>query len=228
MVMSAYSAVFLLKLLRSPTVSSQLNENVVQEIHTAISQTADAYQDASSLSSEFTLAATHSRFLRSLVSNESVFTIRKNTLKEGRDIPVDPRVQVTKPVTAVQSPVQAYHEHDSVQQAYHLQTSSIDPQDMGYHDSYRNNVMTYSFYGYVPQAPNHVSELDAHYWKNMFIELGFGEGSDASAVGSQPAQPMQHYVDPHQMQPPIHHQQQEHHSYQNHLHQHAQSTNYRH
>lgn len=29
--------------------------------------------------------------------------------------------------------------------------------------------------GYVPSIPHHASELDAHYWKNMFLELGFGD-----------------------------------------------------
>ncbi|PPQ93698.1 hypothetical protein CVT25_001748 [Psilocybe cyanescens] len=29
--------------------------------------------------------------------------------------------------------------------------------------------------GYVPAVPAHASDLDAHYWKNMFIELGFGD-----------------------------------------------------
>ena len=28
--------------------------------------------------------------------------------------------------------------------------------------------------GYTPAVPHSASELDAHYWKNMFMELGFG------------------------------------------------------
>jgi hypothetical protein len=29
-------------------------------------------------------------------------------------------------------------------------------------------------------ASQHGSELDAHYWRNMFLELGFGEGIDSA------------------------------------------------
>jgi hypothetical protein len=36
--------------------------------------------------------------------------------------------------------------------------------------------------GYVPAATHHASELDAHYWKNMFLELGFGENVDPSTI----------------------------------------------
>ena len=28
----------------------------------------------------------------------------------------------------------------------------------------------------------HGSELDAHYWRNMFLELGFGEGIDSTSA----------------------------------------------
>jgi len=31
---------------------------------------------------------------------------------------------------------------------------------------------------YFPPKPHHASELDALYWKNMFLELGFGENVD--------------------------------------------------
>jgi hypothetical protein len=37
------------------------------------------------------------------------------------------------------------------------------------------NQAAYHPEGYVPSIPHHASELDAHYWKNMFLELGFGE-----------------------------------------------------
>jgi len=36
--------------------------------------------------------------------------------------------------------------------------------------------------GYVPVATHHASDLDAHYWKNMFLELGFGENVDPSTM----------------------------------------------
>jgi hypothetical protein len=34
--------------------------------------------------------------------------------------------------------------------------------------------------GYVPSI-HHASEPDAHYWKNMFLELGFGDGDLAQS-----------------------------------------------
>jgi len=65
--------------------------------------------------------------------------------------------------------------------------------------------------GYVP-APQHASEMDAHYWKNMFLELGFGEGVDPSMSHMVPIRPMPPYMDP------SHHQhQQQHHATPQHL-----------
>lgn len=87
--MSAYAAVFLLKvfsfydptgasthssrqLLRSSNTLAQLHEGATEEIHTAISKTADAYHDASTLSSSSSAAAYHARFLKALVANDSL------------------------------------------------------------------------------------------------------------------------------------------------------------
>jgi hypothetical protein len=66
-----------------------------------ISETADAYQDASQLCPPSTSAAYHARFLRSLVSND-VFRARRNDQKERRDagVPIDPRLQSKSPITA--------------------------------------------------------------------------------------------------------------------------------
>ena len=54
--------------------------------------------------------------------------------------------------------------------------------------------------GYVPVATHHASELDAHYWKNMFLELGFGENVDPSTMhgvvpNSNPRTAMPQYVE---------------------------------
>ncbi|KAJ7055176.1 hypothetical protein C8F01DRAFT_1259191 [Mycena amicta] len=49
-VMSAYSAVFLLKLLRSSNTLGKLHEGAAHDIHSLISKTADAYYEASVLS----------------------------------------------------------------------------------------------------------------------------------------------------------------------------------
>lgn len=33
--------------------------------------------------------------------------------------------------------------------------------------------------GFVPAAPHHASAEDAHYWRHMFLELGYGSGDPA-------------------------------------------------
>ena len=65
-----------------------------------ISETADAYQEASQLCPPSTSAAYHARFLRSLVSND-VFRARRNDQKERQDagVPIDPRLQGKSPIT---------------------------------------------------------------------------------------------------------------------------------
>ncbi|KAH9905521.1 uncharacterized protein B0H18DRAFT_964883 [Fomitopsis serialis] len=71
-VMTAYSAVVLLKLLRasiSPSLSD-LRTNAMQEIHNMIGKTAKAYHDAAHLSQQSYSAAYHDRFLRSLIAND--------------------------------------------------------------------------------------------------------------------------------------------------------------
>lgn len=48
--------------------------------------------------------------------------------------------------------------------------------------------MPVNYPGFAPAAPQHASELDAHYWKNMFIELGFGDAMEGHPAAPQPAQ----------------------------------------
>ncbi|KAI0049688.1 hypothetical protein FA95DRAFT_817460 [Auriscalpium vulgare] len=69
-VMTAYSAVFLLKLLRSSKTLAELQDGATAEVHVLISKTADAYEEASHLSSACTGAAYHARFLRALVAQD--------------------------------------------------------------------------------------------------------------------------------------------------------------
>ncbi|KJA27281.1 hypothetical protein HYPSUDRAFT_35120 [Hypholoma sublateritium FD-334 SS-4] len=51
--------------------------------------------------------------------------------------------------------------------------------------------------GYIPPAP-HSSELDQRYWKNMFIELGFGESDAPLALQNVVLAPQ--YMDQQQQQ----------------------------
>ncbi|KAF8061438.1 fungal-specific transcription factor domain-containing protein [Lyophyllum atratum] len=233
MVMSAYSAVFLLKLLRSPTICSQLNESTAHEIHTLISQTADAYRDAAHLSPESTSAAYHARFLRSLVTND-VFKSHRSDQKERREsgLPIDPRLQPPpKSHMSVQSPTQSYphpiqptHEQFQFPASPHLPAHPPPPipQEPEYpvESLPRNSTVAVGGgvnYSYTPHAPPYVSELDAHYWKNMFIELGFGENGEVQP--GHESRGMPHYVESsHQMQTPAHQQHQGHLPYQQHMH----------
>ncbi|KAA1479725.1 hypothetical protein DENSPDRAFT_846342 [Dentipellis sp. KUC8613] len=77
-VATAYSAVFLLKLLRSSNTLAELHEGATNEIHSIISKTADAYEEASSVSPvSSSAAAYHARFLRGLVAQD-IFKARQN------------------------------------------------------------------------------------------------------------------------------------------------------
>jgi len=44
---------------------------------------------------------------------------------------------------------------------------------------------------YVPM-PHHATELDAHYWKNMFIQLGFGESAADLSMANYSTAPLTH------------------------------------
>ncbi|KAG6833203.1 hypothetical protein H0H87_010266 [Tephrocybe sp. NHM501043] len=247
MVMSAYCAVFLLTLLRSSAIHSQLNESTAKEIHDLISATADSYQDASSVSLESTSAAAHARFLRILVTS-NVFKARRSDQKH--DMQIDP--QLESPQQPIHPAPQAYyasvsaanepvfptspnipqHPVHSVQAPQPIQPYSAAPV-MG------NNItmagsMNYSYN--VPQMPQYTSELDAHYWKNMFIELGFGENGDGQAMmplHHDRGLPGHYPTNNHHMHPPQH-PQHPHHLHQHvpyqqqHMHQPAQSNNYGH
>ncbi|GLB35263.1 putative fungal specific transcription factor [Lyophyllum shimeji] len=249
MMMSAFSAVSLLRMLRSPTISSQLHQGTAHEIHTLISQTAQAYDHASGGSSESTSTAYHARFLQSLIRNE-VFASRRNDQKERHDtgVPVDPRLQAPPvPHVSVQSstqiyppPVQQVHEQFQFPASPHL--PAHPPRPISRESEYpagslaRNTPVAVTGteqngYHYAPQAPQYVSELDAHYWKNMFIELGFGENGEGQAMPqtAHESRGMPHYMEPNfQLPPPVQQQQQSHVPFQQHMHHSLQSNNYGH
>ncbi|KNZ81451.1 Protein priB [Termitomyces sp. J132] len=247
MVMSAYCAVFLLKLLRSSAIYSQLNENTAKDIYDLISATAEAYHNASLIAPESS-AATHARFLRSLVSND-VF-VRRNDPKH--EMAIDPQLEPSQ--QSIHPPAQTYYgpvppTNDQVFPAspnMPPHPANAQPPPLPLIQSYSmasamNNSMPMAgvmSYGYnIPQMPQYTSELDAHYWKNMFIELGFGE-SEENQVGMLPPQVQDrtihghgHYAESnHHMhqQHAHHHHSHGHASYQQHMHQPSQSNNYGH
>ncbi|KDN51824.1 hypothetical protein RSAG8_00373, partial [Rhizoctonia solani AG-8 WAC10335] len=98
-VMTAYSAVFLLKLLRRPQnvtdshltpALSDLDEGAsIQKIYDLISNTADAYQEAAIHASSSGSAAYHARFLRSLVAKDMATKARHHASPSYTGDPVN-------------------------------------------------------------------------------------------------------------------------------------------
>ena len=121
-VMTAYSAVFLVKvwiekksivilwfkkaisasqLLQSPNTADEFSSDTMNEIHGLITQTADAYQEASSSSSPVSIStAYHSRFLRHLV-HKDIFKVRKSKRERHVGVPIDPRLQGMKVIMVI-------------------------------------------------------------------------------------------------------------------------------
>lgn len=263
-VMTAYSAVFLLKvwmeklwffcdlmklfqLLRSPNTSDEFNSDTMSEIHALITQTADAYEEAScSPHSPVSIsAAYHSRFLRHLV-HKDIFKSRKSERERHTGVPIDPRLQgilsrsfiyscdlhtsASTTQNAVQSsPPQVYpHQRSRDQPGFHFPASPhlpAHPSDQYQLDSQTRNPIDHGsgqptgavhYSGtYFPSGPHHATELDAHYWKNMFLELGFGENVDPhalpTAVPANISAAMPHYMENSHRQQITHQQQHNHH-----------------
>lgn len=74
--------------------------------------------------------------------------------------------------------------------------------------------------------PHHASELDAHYWKNMFIQLGFGENAEMSMSNFATPQGIPSFVDQvhHAHQHPQHHHHHHHMPTQGPIHYHSLAT----
>jgi len=199
-VMSAYAAVFLLKLLNSSNTSSGLPEGAAHEVHALISKTADAYFDAS-LNSPSTSAVFHARFLRNLVGND-VFKARENGQDRPEHFSIDPRLQPHTP-TSQSSQVQESSPQLYPQPMVHLHehpfrfpaSPHLPPlpdllqSDFPPSVPSREGVLPMNYQFPVnANAPNsHPSELDAHYWRNIFLELGFGGGADLSGGPYHPS-----------------------------------------
>jgi hypothetical protein len=67
-IMSAYAAVFLLKLLRSSPALAELHDGVTEQIYGVIRRAAEAYQSSPILPEDSMKPNTHARFLQMLVS----------------------------------------------------------------------------------------------------------------------------------------------------------------
>ncbi|KAG1843609.1 fungal-specific transcription factor domain-containing protein [Suillus subalutaceus] len=182
-VMTAYSAIFLLKLLRSSNthtdLQSELPEGAAHQIHTAITKTADAYQEASHLSPTSTSAAYHARFLWSLVRND-IERARQNAQK---DIPIDPNIQSSY-ITSVPCAPEQFACPSPLSMPYSTyptQHPDMNGQSAPCGGSNYTDALGRASGSYGPPSQmsgyniGHVSETDFHYYRSMLVELGFGE-----------------------------------------------------
>jgi len=183
--MSAYAAVFLSRLLRNTNTLHQLHEGAADEAYTVILHTAEAYHEASVLSSTSSAAAYHARFLKGLLDNE-VFRYRKSE-KPRRDGGVLPdNSQGSPPVDALiyehQVPQFTSGQYPASSQIPLLLHSHV-PRD----DSPCSGTLSPSTLpsvpapigqpqGHMPPAPMHYSEPDQIYWRRVMVELGFEGG----------------------------------------------------
>ncbi|KAF8610559.1 hypothetical protein BDV93DRAFT_530461 [Ceratobasidium sp. AG-I] len=230
-VMTAYSAVFLLKMLRrppnvtdmhlTPTLSDLGEGASTQKIYDLISATADAYQEAAIHASSSGSAAYHARFLRSLVAKDMATKARQ----AARDRKVkDNSDAMSTGGTSQGTPSQASPSYtgelSNAPPSYHPPLASgthpsamvqaQTPPSVGGAGMPNGNGLMYQqqsngMVGYsddifpfpssphlpvhpaMPQQMNeHNHEMQQqhpyHYWRNMFIELGFG-GPEPTVTG---------------------------------------------
>ncbi|KAH8829700.1 fungal-specific transcription factor domain-containing protein [Flagelloscypha sp. PMI_526] len=204
-IMSAYAAVFLLRLLRNPVTLPLLNNSTPTEIKSLIMKTADAYHEAALLSPPSSVplsnAAYHSRFLRLLLENE-VLESRQNrpsheqSHSANKEPPMhgEDRAAGSNSYSSPTTSPASSHGNSPVyaaaagQQPYYSNSpphaAISQPQRQDYHAGHGSGsvqpraptVMGPPGYsqGAIPTAPPQASPPDIVYWKNTFIELGFG------------------------------------------------------
>jgi len=227
-VMTAYSAVFLLKLLRSSKTLAELHEGATGEIHAIISKTADAYEEASHLSPACTSAAYHARFLRELVAQDTFrsqqqkgwedgqprSSRRESTLSTNSQVSQPPGVYPPQPLEDVQNPnVHNPFPYPISPTQSSVAVSSQEPMQV---DSVRSasvqnsNAQPYGSNTYAPsppapqppQAHQPSQPDDLRYWNNMFRDLGLGEAVDqnypAHSLSGVAAPSHQPSIPPHQ------------------------------
>ncbi|KAH7921484.1 hypothetical protein BV22DRAFT_1038606 [Leucogyrophana mollusca] len=188
-VMTAYSAIFLLKLLRSATtrtdLHTELHEGAAQEIYASINKTAEAYREASLSSPTSSLVAYHARFLESLVHND-ILRIRDSE-KRTNPVAITPPIAGGQqlPGTSSSSP-QSYPQPPGPPYDYPYTPSPTGPQNGGYPaPNYPEPQVRAPNYAPLPsQAPYlnpPTSETDFNYYRNMLMDLGFGENNDQTS-----------------------------------------------
>ncbi|PFH47675.1 hypothetical protein AMATHDRAFT_67215 [Amanita thiersii Skay4041] len=82
------------------------------------------------------------------------------------------------------------HPHPGVQpQAIYTPDLAVRGANLGTGTPGSNIPVSYT--GYPPAAPHYASAEDAHYWRNMFLELGYGGNSnpESSPTGVERSPP---------------------------------------
>ena len=174
----------LLQLLRSGVDQIGLPPDAPQKIHSVISQAAGAYHDASLLSPASGSASYHSRFLRSLVARDRQQAPSRNTKTTGYSQGQQQQQQQPQP----QHPSTIHLTEQPIVQHYptspHMRSPPTPTSPPGYYLDSSRDVMP----GYHPtpqgmqqqqqQQQQQPSDLDAHYWRNMFKALGYEPSMD--------------------------------------------------
>jgi len=178
-VMTAYSAIFLLKLLRSsdtnPDLQSELPEGAAREIHATIIRTAEAYNEAAHFSPTSSFAAYHARFLWHLIHmHRTRPSVTKDRLHHENTLESSIREQASPPQTTP-SP-----QEGTRTLASHVNYPITGPQE-GYLPNANGNVYGIpARSGSIPYPPqmglpiDEYTSADHHYYRAMLFDLGFG------------------------------------------------------
>ncbi|KIK81617.1 hypothetical protein PAXRUDRAFT_832723 [Paxillus rubicundulus Ve08.2h10] len=188
-VMTAYSAIILLKLLRRsdthPGLQSELPEGAAREIHTTIIRTAEAYNEAAHFSPTSSFAAYHARFLWHLIH------MHRTRVEAVRDRPHhDPSVDLA--VQRQQVSPSSQNDPRNTMTPY-INYSVLNPQESyPFRESANGNGGVYgpASRGGVISNPNQTAPsindyttADFNYYRSMLFDLGFG-GDEQPAVST--------------------------------------------
>jgi hypothetical protein len=214
LIMTAYAAVFLLRLLRSPASDVPVNS---EGVHQAIAETAHAYELCSAGS--HSTAHHHAHFLRSLIASDlstqpaaqssgpgqsylqtSYMPDRRNMSSPTSMMTPYPQIQTSFQQQQQQQqhqptylpPLATPSASPNGQQMYPSPVTASSPHEAyshRYSDTHSGSTSLYT----QPTIPGvkHV-ETDTTYWKTMFRNLGFGAEGEDNNIRAAPMPPPDH------------------------------------
>lgn len=166
------------QLLRSGVDQIGLPPDAPQKVYSVISQAAGAYHDASLLSPASGSASYHSRFLRSLVARDRQQAPSRNvkttSYPQGQQQQQQPQPPHPSTIHLPEQPIVQHYPASP-----HMRSPPTPTSPPGYYVDASRDVMP----GYQPtpqsiQQQQQPSDLDAHYWRNMFKALGYEPSMD--------------------------------------------------